>query len=261
MNAQQTTSHYAAVNGLKLYYEIHGKGYPLVLLHGGGSTIESSFGRILPLLAASHQVIAVELQAHGHTKDIDRPLSFGQDADDIATLMKELHIEKADFLGFSNGSTTCLQIAIRHPELVNKLVLVAALYKRSGMPPGFFDGFEHATLNHMPQPLQDAYLKVNPDDQKGLLAMFNRDVARMKVFKDINDADIKGIQVPSLVINGDKDAVLPEHGLELSRLLPHGQMIVLPGVHGEAIGEICTPGKTSKQPELTVALMEEFLKK
>jgi hypothetical protein len=99
---------YAAVNGLELYYEVRGSASggkpPLVLLHGGGSTIESTFGRILPEFAKTRQVIAVELQAHGHTEDIDRPLSFEQDADDMAALLEQLHIERADFMGFSNGS-------------------------------------------------------------------------------------------------------------------------------------------------------------
>ena len=112
MNAQhKQTGRYATVNGLKMYYETHGSARPLVLLHGGGSTIMSTFGRILPELAKTHHVIAVELQAHGHTSDIDRPLSFEQVADDVAALLKQLHIEKADLIGFSNGGTTCLQIA------------------------------------------------------------------------------------------------------------------------------------------------------
>src|SRR5262245_16036404 len=146
MKAQQEqASHYATVNGLKLYHEIHGSGRSLVLLHGGGSTIESTFGRILPDFAKTHQVIAVELQAHGHTMDIDRPLSFEQDADDVAALLKQLQIEKADIMGFSNGGTTALQIGIRHPELVNKLVLLSAAYKRRGMRSGFFEGFQGAS--------------------------------------------------------------------------------------------------------------------
>jgi len=99
MNAQpEQKGRYAGVNGLKMYCEIHGSGRPSVLLHGGGSTIESTFGRILPDLAKAHQVIAVELQAHGHTKDIDRPLSFEQDADDVAALLKQLHIDKAEIM-------------------------------------------------------------------------------------------------------------------------------------------------------------------
>src|SRR5437763_11512348 len=99
MNAEsQQTGHYAEVNGLKMYYEVHGSGRPLVLIHGGGSTIESTYGRVLPEFAKAHRVIAVELQAHGHTPDIDRPLSFEQDADDVAALLKQLKIDKADIM-------------------------------------------------------------------------------------------------------------------------------------------------------------------
>ena len=260
MNAQQKqTGHYATVNGLKMYYEIHGSGRPLVLIHGGGSTIMSTFGRILPELAETHQVIAVELQAHGHTPDIDRPLSFEQDADDVAALLKQLHIEKADIMGFSNGGTTSLQVAIRHPELVNKLVLASTTYKRDGMQPGFFEGFQHASLENMPQPLKEAYLEANPDP-KGLQAMFDRDVARMVAFKDISDADIQTIQAPALVINGDADVVLAEHALALSRTLPHARLAILPCGHGEYIGEICATDEHSKIPALVTAMIVAFLK-
>src|SRR3954469_22578048 len=106
---QQPTGAYAAINGLSLYYEQHGSGSPLVLLHGGGSTITTTYGTILPKLAAAHGVIAIELQAHGHTADIDRPLSFEQDADDVAALLDQLGIEKTHIMGFSNGGTTALQ--------------------------------------------------------------------------------------------------------------------------------------------------------
>ena len=261
MNAQQKPSgHWAPVNGLNLYYELHGEGYPLVLLHGGGSTIETTFGRILPDLVMTHQVIAVELQAHGHTRDIDRPLSFEQDADDVDTLLRHLHVDRADFLGFSNGGTTCLQIAIRHPNRVRKLVLASATYKRDGMQPGFFEGFKNASLEMMPQPLKEAYLKVNPDP-KGLQAMFDRDVARMAGFKDISDRQIKGIQAPALVLNGDADVVRAEHALELSRTLPHAQLAILPGGHGEYIGEICAPNRGGRIPALVAEMIEQFLRK
>ncbi len=241
-----------------MYYEVHGSGNVLVLLHGGGSTIESNYGRVLPTLAKTHRVIAIELQVHGHTADIDRPLSFEQDADDVAELLKQLHINKADVMGFSNGGTTALQVAIRHPELVRKLVLMSAAYQREGLLPGFFEGMAHASFGDMPQPLKDAYLKANPDSN-GLLAMFHRDVARMVAFKDISDKDIAAIEAPALVINGDKDVILVSSALKLSQTLPHGRLAVLPCGHSDYIGEICARDPNSKLPALVLDMIETFL--
>jgi pimeloyl-ACP methyl ester carboxylesterase len=258
MKAQPPAGHYAKVNGVNMYYEIHGTGKPLVLIHGGGSTIQSSYGRILPELAKTHQVIAIEEQAHGHTLDIDRPVSFENTADDVAALLKHLHIAKADMMGFSNGGTTTLQIAIRHPELVNKMILASTLTKRSGMPPGFFDGFDGVTLDVMPEALKAAYLAANPDP-KGLQTMFNRDVARMKAFKDIPDTAIKAIQAPALIVNGATEIVLPDHALELSRLLPHARLLIMPGGHGEYMGEVEFRNDQTKMPSVLVTMMEEFL--
>jgi pimeloyl-ACP methyl ester carboxylesterase len=249
---------YATVNGLRMYHEIHGSGPPLVLIHGGGSTIASNFGRILPELARSHRVIGVELQAHGHTPDRDRPLSFEQDADDVAALLGELDIGRADVLGFSNGGTTALQIAIRHPARVNRLVLASATYRRDGMQAGFFEGMRQAALEHMPGPLKDAYLEANPDPA-GLRTMFDRDVARMLAFSDIDDADVRGIEAPALVINAHAEVVRVEHALALSRTLPHAQLAILPGGHGDYIGEICAANPHSRVPDLVVAMIEEFL--
>ena len=247
---------YASINGLNLYYELHGNGRPLVLLHGGGSTFESSFGRLLPQLVDTHRVIGVELQAHGHTPDIDRPLSFEQDADDVAVLLEQLAIEKADIMGFSNGGTTALQIAIRHSRLVNKLVLASATYRRDGMQPGFFDGFEGASVEMMPEALQRAYLKINPDP-KGLQRMFERDVDRMKNFRDIPDAAIRAIEAPALVINGDKEVVRADHALALSRLIPNARLAILPSGHGEYLGEIEWPDSPLR--ELVATMIDAFL--
>ncbi|WP_267289329.1 alpha/beta fold hydrolase [Parachryseolinea silvisoli] len=261
LQAQQNTAgRYATVNGLKLYYELHGTGKPLVLLHGGGSTIESNFARVLPALARTHQVIAIEFQAHGHTADIDRPFSFEQDADDVAALLQHLHIEKADILGFSNGGTTALQVAIRHPKQVNKLVLASTLYRRDGMPAGFFEGMQQATLEHMPAPLKEAYRKVNSDPQ-GLQKMFTRDATRMIHFQDISDDLIKAIHAPALVINGDTDVIRAEHALLLSRMLPHAELAILPGGHSDYIGEICAVDKNSKLPDFVVMMIDTFLAK
>ena len=131
-----SNGNYASINGIKMYYEIHGEGKPLVLIHGGGSTIESNWSAVLPLFAKYYQVIAVELQAHGHTSDRDSPVSFQQDADDVAGLLKYLDISKAYILGFSNGASTTIQFAIRHPELAEKIVVIAGVYQREGLIPG-----------------------------------------------------------------------------------------------------------------------------
>jgi pimeloyl-ACP methyl ester carboxylesterase len=255
---QRNGGRYADVSGLRMYYEIHGAGRPLVLLHGGGSTIQSTFGRILPTLAKRHRVIAVELQAHGHTRDIDRPLTFEQDADDVAELLRQLRIAKADFMGFSNGGMSTLQMAMRHPALVNRLVLVSTPYRRDGMQEGFWEGLQQATLAVMPKPLKDAYLKANPDPH-GLQRMFERDQARMLAFKDFSETDLRRIQALTLIINGDTDVVRPEHAVALSRLLPHARLVILPGGHGEAIGEAMWPRARSAVQALVTAIIREFL--
>jgi len=132
---------FASVNGLKMYYEIHGKGLPLVLIHGGGSTIQTSFGRVFHSFAKEREVIAAELQGHGHTPNINRPETFEQDANDIAALLKYLKIENADFFCFSNGGHTTMQIAIRYPSLVRKIVLGSASFLKSGMYPHTLEEF------------------------------------------------------------------------------------------------------------------------
>jgi pimeloyl-ACP methyl ester carboxylesterase len=258
---QAVKSGYAPVNGLKMYYEIHGSGtIPLVLLHGGGSTIETSFSKLLPLLAGHGSVIAVELQAHGRTNDRDTPVSFEQDADDVAALLNYLHVDKANFLGFSNGATTTLQIAIRHPAIVNKIVVVSAAYARDGLIPGFFDGFPNATLANMPDALKTAYLKVAPD-KTHLQVMFEKDRARMENFKDIPEADIRSIKAPALVMITDHDVIVPEHAVKLSRLIPGSELVILPGVHGACIGasEAGAGEKGVKLAGITATLVEGFL--
>ncbi|MBV9961771.1 MAG: alpha/beta hydrolase [Parafilimonas sp.] len=255
-----STGNYADVNGIRMYYETHGEGKPLVLIHGGGSTIETTFGTILPLLATHYEVIAVELQAHGHTGDRDAPESFSQDADDVAALLDQLKISKAFIFGFSNGGSTALQIAIRHAALADKLVVAAGAYKREGFIAGFFEGMNDASLDNMPKGLQDAFLRINPDFN-ALVNMFNKDKQRMIDFKDWDEELLKNIQVPVLIINGDKDVTLPEHALNMARLIPNASLIILPGVHGEYLGEIDIAKPGSKLPAITVELIKEFLDK
>lgn len=257
---QDSTSGYATVNGLKMYYEIHGQGKPLILIHGGGSTIETNFEKIIPLLSQNRKVIAVELQAHGRTSDRNSDLTFEQDADDIAALLKHLNIDKADFFGFSNGGTTTLQIAIRHPELVGKMILGSALAKRNGVPDWFWGFMENAKLENMPAQLKDGYKKVAADTN-GLQVMHDRDAKRMVKFKDIPDEQIKAITVPTLIIIGDKDVITPEHALQLHRQISNSELAVIPGGHGQYIGEITTITPDFKESDLAVPILETFLDK
>jgi len=253
-------SGYSNVNGLKMYYEIYGQGKPLVLIHGGGSTIETSFGRIIPFLAKRRQIIGVELQAHGHTNDRDTNLTFAQDAEDVATLLQNLDIAKADFLGFSNGGQTTIEIALHHPELVNKIIVASAFYKRSAATPQFWEGFKHATLDMMPQVLKDGYLKAN-NEQAGLINMFNKDVQRMKVFKGWTDEQMKKITAPALVISANADAGSPEHAVEMYRMIPDCELAIFPGGHGSYLGAIESLDNGKWPAFNATALIEEFLDK
>ena len=253
-------SGYAEVNGLRMYYEIRGHGKPLVLIHGGGSTIQTSFGRIIPLLAKQRQVIGVELQAHGHTNDRNADLTFEHDADDIAALLSNLQIIKADFLGFSNGGQTLIELSTRHPEIINKIILASIFYKRSAAPAGFWAGFENATIDNMPLVLQEGFLAAdnNPD---ALMNMFRKDVQRMKVFKDWPEEKIKAINAPTLVINGNNDVGSVEHAVEMYRTIPNCELAIFPGGHGAYLGTI-EAIKGGIMPAFNAAsLIQEFLDK
>ena len=250
--------HYAKVNGITMYYEIHGSGRPLVLIHGGGSTIQTSFGKLMPLLAKTRQVIAVELQAHGHTSDRSAPVSFQQDADDVAELLRQLRVEKADVFGFSNGGSTALQVAIRHPDRVNKLIAISAIYRRDAMQPGFWDFMARGALEDMPKVYRDAFLRINPDTA-AFRNMYDKDRARMLAFSDWKASDLQAITAPALIVVSDRDVVRVEHALEIVHLLPNGRLAVFLGGHGEFFGEAMAPHPESRMPELFAVMVEEFL--
>lgn len=249
---------YSDVNGIQMYYEIYGKGKPLVLIHGGGSTIQTTFGRIIPILATKYMIIAMDLQAHGRTGDRSTGLSFEQDADDVAALLKNLGIGKADFFGFSNGGTTTLQIAIRHPKIVGKIILGSTLSKRNGVPEQFWSFMKNARLDNMPVQLKDAYRQVarNPNN---LQIMHDKDATRMINFKDIPDEKLKAINAPALIIIGDKDVITPEHALEMHRLIANSSLAIIPGEHGEYIGEITTLHSGSNEANFVIPMIENFL--
>jgi pimeloyl-ACP methyl ester carboxylesterase len=230
---------YAEVHGLKMYYETHGTGKPLMLLPGGLMTI-GMMGQILPGLAKTRQVIAVELQAHGHTADIDRLLTYEQMADDAAALIKHLGVARADILGFSVGGCVALQTAIRHPEVVHKLVVISAASKHDGVYPEIhaLEASFNPDAAFLSQ-FHEAYVSIAPEprDWPRLLAKMKQVLAA-----DYDWAqDVAAIQAPTLIVVGDADTVRPAHAVELFGLLgggkadgamgnlPNAQLAVLPG--------------------------------
>ena len=152
-----------------------------MVLHGGGFTIDSNFGRVLPFLARIRRVIALEEQGHGRTSDRDQPFTFEGSADDVAGLLRYLHVPQADLFGFSNGASVALQVAIRHPQNVRKLVFASSFTKREGAQPQLWEFMKQADIANMPQALKDAFLAVNPDFQQ-LKTMHDKDAARMAGF-------------------------------------------------------------------------------
>jgi pimeloyl-ACP methyl ester carboxylesterase len=232
---------YANVNGLTMYYEIHGTGQPLVLLHGAFSAIGTSFGKLLPELAKTRQVIAFELQGHGHTADIDRPLSYEQMADDTAAALQQLGIKKADFFGYSMGAAVVLQVAIRHPEMVRKLVFAAVSYKLDGLHSGLMEGLLEMTPDMMyGSPWHEEYKQIAPRPED-FDTLFTKVMQMDRDLKDIPDETIATIKASALLIIGDSDIVRPEHAVEMFRLfgggimgdtpagLPDSQLAILPG--------------------------------
>jgi pimeloyl-ACP methyl ester carboxylesterase len=232
---------YASLNGLEIYYEIHGEGQPLVLLHGGlGGIVE--FSQLLPALAETRQVIAVELQAHGHTADIDRPLNFELMADDVAALIEYLGLDNADILGYSMGGGVALQTAIRHPEVVRKLVLVSTAFSYSGIHPEFQAGMAAMNAESAQQmletPMYQFYASVAPkvENWPSLVAKLGELLTQDYDWSE----QVATVTAPTLVIAGDSDWIYPAHVADLFGLLgggvpgdfaglPNSQLIVLPG--------------------------------
>jgi pimeloyl-ACP methyl ester carboxylesterase len=249
-----------------MYYEVHGTGQPLVVLHGAYMTIDA-MGEIVPSLAQTRQVIAVELQGHGRTADIeDRPITYEQMADDIAALLRHLAIEKADVFGYSMGGGVALQLAIRHPEAVRKLVVASASYTSDGMHPELLEMISTITPEVFAgSPIEEAYLRTasRPEDFPTLVAKLKQ--LDMEPFAWLPE-DIRGIAAPTLLVIGDSDAIRLEHAVEMFRLLgggvmgdmgglPKSQLAVLPGTT-----HFVPPGSgVLDRADWLVAMIGEFL--
>lgn len=214
---------YAPVNGINLYYERHGRGAPLILLHGGLGTIDEIFGRLLPALAVRREVIAVELQGHGHTADTARPMTYEAMADDIAALIAELGLGRADVAGYSIGGGVSLQLGLRHPERVSKLVVISAPHSTDGWYPDVLAGTAAMDPEAMKQSnWYRAYVKAapHPEDWPTLVSKVSQ---LMSSRYDWSDAIAKDLKAPILHIVGDADSVRPGHALKLYELIGGGK--------------------------------------
>src|SRR5918998_1952405 len=263
--SNDSKGNYAKVNGLNIYYEIHGTGQPLVVLHGAYMTIDL-MGEIVPALAETRQVIAVELQGHGRTADIDRPLAYELMVNDIAALLRHLVIGKADVFGYSMGGGVAFQVAIRHPEVVSKLVVASASYTSDGMHPELLEMIPTLTPEVFAgSPIEEAYLRTapNPDDFPTLVAKMKQ--LDMEPFAWPPE-DIQGIAAPTLLIVGDSDAIRLEHAVEMFRLLGGGVMGDMGGLPKSRLAVL--PGTTHFVPpgsgvldraDWLVAMIGEFL--
>lgn len=216
-------SGYAPVNGVEVYYAIYGEGDPLVLLHGGLATIDM-FGPNVALLAEGHQVIAIDLQAHGHTLPFDRPMSYEAMADDVAGVIQYLGFEKADVMGYSLGAGTALRVAIQHPDRVNKLIVTSAPYAWAGWHDYNQQGMRSMTPDMAESmkgtPLYESYAAVAPD-VNNFPVLIEQVTAMMKHDYDWS-AEVKQIKAPTLLMFADWDAVRTSHVASFFELLGGG---------------------------------------
>lgn len=249
------------VNGMQMYYEVSGQGDPLVVLHGAYMNIPD-MGAIIPRLAQTHKVYALEFQGHGRTTDIDRPITYPNLADDVAAFMDSMGLAKADVFGYSMGSIAGLQLAIRHPEKVNRLVAASVAYDLRGWQPAFTAVIPQMSVEmilQMPFAAEYRKLAANPDGFPALAAK----LIQLEKEPMAWEADVKKLKTPILIITGDADVATLEHGVALFRLLgggvmgdmgkplPASRLAVLPATAHTAV---------ITQADLLYGLIEPFLK-
>lgn len=217
----QATGQRVKVNGMQMYYEVSGSGEPLIVLHGAYMNIPT-MGAIIPLLARTHRVYALELQGHGRTTDIDRPITYPNLADDVAAFMDAVGLKKADVFGYSMGAAAGLQFAIRHPAKINRLVVASVAYDARGWQPEFTAMIPQMSVEMFPPMLEQEYRKlaVNPNGFRELA----RKLIALESEPMAWEADVKTLKTPVLIIAGDADVATLEHTVSLFRLLGGGAM-------------------------------------
>jgi pimeloyl-ACP methyl ester carboxylesterase len=253
---------YAEVNGMRMYYEISGEGDPLVVLHGSAMNIPT-MGEIIPKLAGSNKVYALELQGHGRTNDIDRPITYPNLADDVAAFMDAVDLEKANVFGYSMGAIAGLQFTIRHPEKVDHLIFVSGAYDFEGWQPAFKEFIPQMTVESFTEVplLVEQYRKLSPNPD-GFVELAKK-LIQLEKEPMAWEADVKALKTPVLIITGDADAATLEHSVAMFRLLgggvmgdmgkplPASRLAVMPATsHTAVIG----------QTDLLIGFIKPFLK-
>jgi pimeloyl-ACP methyl ester carboxylesterase len=250
-----------SVNGMQMYYEVSGEGDPLIVIHGSYMNIPS-MGAIIPKLAETHKVYALEMQGHGRTTDIERPITYPNLADDVASFMDAVGLEKADVFGYSMGAVTGLQLTIRHPEKVDRLIFVSGAYDFEGWQPAFREFIPKMTVEmflEMPFMQEAQKLSANPEGFPQVVAKLIELEKEPMAWEE----DVKNIKAPVLIITGDSDAATLEHSVSMFRLLgggvmgdmgnplPASRLAVLPATSHTAV---------ITQVDLLCAFIEPFLK-
>jgi pimeloyl-ACP methyl ester carboxylesterase len=223
---------YASVHGLRMYYEVYGKGPPLLLLHGGLQTISGSFSKQIPAFAESHRVIAVEQMGHGHTGDADRELTYRGMAEDTAELLRQLNLTGVDVVGWSDGGIIGLVLAAHHPALVRRLVVSGANLRPDGCTEDFLAHVRAMKAEDMKGFDRQEYDKDTPDGAAHFPVVFRKvhDLwLTAPTPADIDDRQLGDIQAPTMIVVGDHDIIRPEHTMEIYHHLPHAQLCILPG--------------------------------
>lgn len=258
----QTPGRYAHVNGLDMYYEVHGSGKPLIMLHGALSSIETSFGALLPVLAEHRQVIAVEQQGHGRTADTCRPLTIEHMADDTVALLRQLGMERADVLGYSMGAAIALDIGLRYPDMAEKLVLASVSFSPSGLHPELLADLDQTTPDALAgSPYEQEYLRVAPNPQDWPV-LIRKNTQLDQHIPDLDPKLVASLAPPALLVIGDSDIITLEHAVRMFRLLgggvpgditglPRCQLAILPGTT-----HACVPAQTGVLETIIPAFLD-----
>jgi pimeloyl-ACP methyl ester carboxylesterase len=245
-----------------MYFEVHGRAVPgqppLLLIPGGGSTIGTNFGELIPLLAGERQVIAVEEEGHGRTQPTSRPLTAENSAGDILVVLEHLNVETVDVLGFSAGGHTAIALALACPAIVRRLIAASTFASRDAVPDAFWEAMAKATVDDMPDTYKDADRDLNPEPGH-LERLFELDRGRILGFSGWSDAGLGTIKAPTLVVSADRDVVPVRHTARMASVIPGARLLIVPAGHGDYLGEQAASGGDLRMMYATLPFLLRFL--